>query len=335
MRPAQYEEEEAMPLHAGVDLGGTKIQAVVVNHSGRVKGASRHETPTVGGPKDVIAQMAVTVREAAAEAGIGLDALQSLGIGSPGDVDNRAGTVTSARNLPGWTGSFDVRGALQDELGLSAVLGNDVNVATMAEYQIGAGAEFDSLLGVFWGTGVGGGLVLGGELWVGRASAGELGHMVVKDGGQRCPCGRKGCLEAYAGRGAMEARARKMNEEGDKTELFKIMKKRERTRLTSGVFARALEQNDRMAHALIDRAVDALGAGIASAVNLLDVEAVIIGGGLGLKLGRPYVERIERAMMPHLFSDYRPPAVRLAALGDYGGAIGAALLSQQTTVGAA
>jgi glucokinase len=318
-----------MALHAGVDLGGTKIQAVVVNAGGRVKGAARHETPTVGGPGDVIAQMAQAVREAAAEAGVDPGTLEGLGIGSPGDVDNRAGTVTSARNLPNWTGSVDVRGALTDEFGVPVALGNDVNVATMAEYEIGSGAEFNSLLGVFWGTGVGGGIVLDGELWNGRASAGEIGHIVVKLGGQRCPCGRKGCLEAYAGRGAMEMRARKMLDEGEKTELFKIMKKRGRTRLTSGVFSRALDQGDRVATALIDRAVDALGAGIASAVNLLDVEAVIIGGGLGLKLGQPYVERIERAMMPHLFSDYRPPAVRLAALGDLGGAIGAALHAQQ------
>lgn len=132
-------------------------------------------------------------------------------------------------------------------------------------------------------------------------------------------------MEAYAGRGAMEARARKELAEGTRTELFRIMEKRGRTRLTSGVFARALEHGDQLAVALIDRAIEALGAGIASAVNLLDVEAVIIGGGLGVRLGTPYAERIERAMMPHLFSDYRPPAVRVAALGDLGGAIGAAL----------
>jgi glucokinase len=135
-------------------------------------------------------------------------------------------------------------------------------------------------------------------------------------------------MEAYAGRGAMEARARKELAGGTKTDLFKIMEKRGRVRLTSGVFSRALDQGDSLATALIDRAIEALGAGIASAVNLLDVEAVIIGGGLGVRLGTPYAERIERAMMPHLFSDYRPPAVRVAALGDLGGAIGAALVAR-------
>ena len=104
------------------------------------------------------------------------------------------------------------------------------------------------------------------------------------------------------------------------------MEERGRTRLTSGVWSRALDRDDAMAHRLLERAIRALGAGIASAVNLLDVEAVIIGGGLGLRLGQPYVDRIREAMMPHLFANDRPPAVELAALGDLGGAIGAALL---------
>jgi len=104
------------------------------------------------------------------------------------------------------------------------------------------------------------------------------------------------------------------------------MEQRGRTRLTSGIWARALEQDDKMAIELIDRAVEALGAGVASAVNLLDVEAVIIGGGLGLRMGEPYVKRISKAMKPHLFVDEHPPAIELASLGDLGGALGAALL---------
>ena len=313
-----------MTLHAGVDLGGTKIQAGVVDDAGRVEGEARHPTPTTGGPKHVLKAVSAAVREAA---GGDASALGGVGIASPGDVDDRAGTVTSARNLPGWAKSVDVRTILTDDLEIPVRLGNDVNVATLAEYELGAGAPFNSLVGVFWGTGVGGGIVLDGRLWEGRASAGELGHVVVKVGGARCPCGRQGCLEAYAGRASMEARARKAHEGGQKTDLFRIMRKRGAERLTSGIWARALDAGDPVATAIVDRAIEALGAGIASAVNLLDVEAVVIGGGLGLRLGRTYVERIERAMMRSLFTDYRPPAIRLAALGDLGGAIGAARLA--------
>jgi glucokinase len=216
--------------------------------------------------------------------------------------------------------------ALGERVGANVCLGNDVSVAVDAEYELGAGKGARSLLGVFWGTGVGGGIVLDGKQWVGQGAAGEIGHMVVRKDGAKCPCGRRGCMEAYAGRGAMEAHARHLVDKGEKTVLFKIMEERGRTRLQSGIWARALDRGDKMAIHLVDRAIEALGAGIASAVNLLDVEMVVIGGGLGTRLGEPYVERIAEAMQPHVFFTERPPAVRLAALGDLGGAIGAALL---------
>ena len=133
-------------------------------------------------------------------------------------------------------------------------------------------------------------------------------------------------MEAYAGRAAMEAKARRERENGSDTDLFKIMEKRGRDRLTSSVWERALRHEDALAEKLIGRAVKALGAGIASAVNLLDVEAVIIGGGLGVRLGEPYVERIRKRMGKHLFVADHPPDVHLAELGDFGGAIGASLL---------
>ena len=256
------------------------------------------------------------------------DSLVGVGVGSPGAVNAREGVVESARNLSGWEGAFALGPALESALGTRVALGNDVQVGIEAEFALGAGSEFSSLLGVFWGTGVGGGLVLEGRPWLGRGAAGEIGHMVVERGGARCPCGRLGCMEAYAGRAAMEARARELVEQGEQTDLFAIMEERGRTRLQSGIWARALKRGDPMAVALIDRAIKALGAGIASAVNLLDVEAVVIGGGLGTRLGPPYAERIERAMAPHLFVDERPPAVAVATLGDRGWAIGAALLSE-------
>jgi glucokinase len=150
--------------------------------------------------------------------------------------------------------------------------------------------------------------------------------MVVKLGGRRCPCGRVGCMEAYAGRAALEAQARKEADKGTKTHLFKIMEERGRTRLTSAVWWHALDREDKLATKLIDAAVEALGAGIASASNLLDPDAIVIGGGLGVRFGEPYVQRIRDAMLPHLFEDQNPVPVKLVALGDLGGALGAALL---------
>jgi glucokinase len=141
-------------------------------------------------------------------------------------------------------------------------------------------------------------------------------------------------MEAYAGRASMQARAQQRQEKGEKTDLFKLMKERGRTRLTSAVWAKALERQDKLAVELIDEAVEALGAGIATAQNLLDVEAIVIGGGLGIRLGEPMVQRIRKAMAPHVFNDAHPPDVLVAALGDQGGALGAALLVSRRLEGA-
>ncbi len=316
-----------MALHGGIDLGGTKIQAIVRDSDGgQVLGEARNPTPAEGGSRAVITALVQTLRQAAEQASIAVDSLQGVGVGSPGEVDAAAGTVGKAGNLPGFDEPVPVAATLSEQLGVVVTLGNDVDVATWAEFELGAGRDARSLLGVFWGTGVGGGLVLDGASWHGRGGAGEIGHMVVRRGGARCPCGRRGCMEAYAGRRAMESKARREVEKGAETVLFEIMRERGRDTLGSGVWARALERRDGLSKRLIDRAVKALGAGIASAINLLDLEVVVIGGGLGTRFGQPMAERIAEAMRPHLFNDERPPEVRVAALGDLGGAIGASLL---------
>ncbi len=314
-----------MGSYGGIDLGGTKIQAAIVDEQQRVSGSARRATPTSGGPADVAAEMEGALRDAAKDAGVDAASLAGVGVGSPGTIE--AGNVTSARNLPGWEGTFPLAGTLEGALGCRVEVGNDVQVATDAEFSLGAGRPYGSLLGVFWGTGVGGGVILDEKAWTGRGGAGEIGHVVVKLEGARCTCGRRGCMEAYAGRAAMETHARKLHEKkGRGTDLFKLMHEHDRTRLTSGIWSRALAGGDKLAIHILDRAVRALGAGIASVVNVLDVECVIVGGGLGTRLGEPYVERITAAMRPHLFADARPPDMHLAALGDLGGAIGASLL---------
>jgi glucokinase len=314
-------------VRGGLDLGGTKIQAAVLDDKGEVVGEARHPTPGKGGPPAVVKALANALGEAAEQAGLEPSGLEGVGVGSPGAVDAVAGTVADARNIPEWSDEpYPMAPELAEKVGVRVALGNDVQVAVDAEYKLGAGRGSNSLLGVFWGTGVGGGIILDGKAWLGRGAAAEIGHMVVKNGGARCPCGRLGCMEAYAGRGAMEAKARELHDKGRDTVLFEIMEERGRVRLQSGIWERALKAEDELAIELIDRALEALGAGIASAVNLLDVETVVIGGGLGTRLGEPYVKRIEEQMLPHLFVDDRPPAVRLAALGDLGGATGAALL---------
>jgi glucokinase len=311
---------------AGVDLGGTKIQVVLLRDQ-EVVGQHRVPTPQTGA-SDVIAAIVGTAEQAASDAGIDRADITAVGIGTPGVVDGTTGTVSLAANLVGFTEPVELGPLVSSALGGPPVkVDNDVRVAILGEFERGAGRPYRNLLGVWAGTGVGGGFVLDGQLRHGRGAAGEIGHTVVKRNGRRCNCGRLGCLEAYAGRRSIEAEARRLHEDGKKTVLFEIMEKRGRDRMTSGVIARALDDGDKMAKRLVDDAVWALGVAIANAQNMLDLEAVIVGGGLGDRLGQPFVDRIGAEMETHLFNRESPPALLTTGFGDLSGAVGAAVVA--------
>lgn len=324
---APESESASHPVTAGVDLGGTKIQTVALRDE-QVVGSARMLTPQTGAAGDVIDAIVGTIRASLEAAGVSDADLRGVGIGTPGEVDAKAGAVLLAANVPGFADRVELGPLVSEQLGKVRVrVGNDVSVGVLGEFRRGAGRPFKNLLGVWVGTGVGGGLILDGKLHDGRGAGGEIGHMVVRPGGLRCSCGRRGCLEAYAGRASMERRARALVKRGHKTTLFKIMKKRGRNRLSSGVYARALAKGDRMTKKLIADAAWALGIGVASAQNLVDFEAIIIGGGLGDRLGQPFVDQVVERMTPHLFVSDDPPAVLRTELGDLSGAVGAAVLA--------
>ena len=206
-------------LRGGIDLGGTKIEAIVVDDGQQVCGSARRPTPTTGGPADVAQAMVGAMREAARAAGIETRELPGSGSARPAastparhglerPQPARLGRQIRARRRAGR--------AARHRRSRSATT---CQVATTAEFELGAGKPYQSILGVFWGTGVGGGLILTAAPFHGRGGAGEIGHMVVKRDGRRCPCGNRGCIEAYAGRLAMESRARKLIEEGTRSKL--------------------------------------------------------------------------------------------------------------------
>jgi glucokinase len=312
----------------GIDVGGTKIQSAVVR-SKKVLGGHRLSTPQTGAA-DVAAAIVEAASKALAESGTQVSDLVAVGIGAPGSIDTEAGSVSSSPNLPGFQATEPVElGAMVSKAlgGVSVKLDNDVRVAILGEWKRGAGRGYRNLLGVWVGTGVGGGLVLDGKLYQGEGAAGEIGHTIVKPGGRVCSDGRRGHLEAYAGRGQIEAEARRRVKQGHKTDLFDIMKRKGRTRVSSGVIADALEKNDKMASELVDDAVWALGVGLASVQNLLALEAIVVGGGLGDRLGAMFVERIEREMRPLLFVPNAAPKMLTTEFGDLSGAVGAAVLA--------
>ena len=298
----------------GVDLGGTKILVGVVEH-GHVVATHKASTPTTG-PADVAASIAELIGR--------FDGTpHHIGVGTPGQVDHD-GVVVGAPNLVGWQQPVALRHLLQEATGVTDIaIDNDVNAATWAEHSAGVAQGHEDVLGVFMGTGVGGAVVLDGKLRRGsRGLAGEIGHTVFRPGGRRCGCGHDGHVEAYAGRVGMEAEARRRHEGGEQTALVRIAGE---GRMKSGVFAEALAEGDPVARSLIDEAVEAVGVAIADAVVLLDIDFVVLGGGVAEKLGADLVGRVEQAARDHVFGD---TAVRVvaAALGDHAGVVGAAHL---------
>lgn len=316
----------------GVDLGGTKCQTVAVDRdslgaaaagehvdpAALVLAEDRRPTPGTEGRDGVLATVVDSVLA------IGLDDVAAVGIGVPGPVD-AGGVVLRAPNLAGFESSVAVGEILRERLGVAVAVDNDVNVAVLGEHRIGAARGCRDVLGVWCGTGIGGGLILEGELRRGpHGYAGELGHIVVKLGGRKPPEGIEGSLEAYAGRASMENHARKRMADGHHTRLVKIAEAKGKDHFTSSVFRKAVKEGDHEAVALIDAAVEALGAGVASVVNLLNLERVVLGGGVADSFGEGFVDRVAVAMGPFLIAPESAPDVVAATLGDYGGALGAA-----------
>lgn len=315
-------------VSVGVDLGGTNIMTLVVSDEDEILGQAKLKTPTSGDRGSVMDVMAASIQDALKDADLGMDDVATVGIGTPGVVIN--GTIGGATNVPGWYDRFGLAEVFSDAIDKPVRIANDVTAAAVAEHRVGAGKGTDHLLVVFVGTGVGGGLILNGEPYEGAVGgAGEFGHTIVRQGGAVCPCGRRGCVEAYAGRRAMAQAAERALANGTETVLFEAMKDKGKKRPTSGVFKEALDRGDQLTADLLDDGISALAAGIGSAVNLLDVDAVVIGGGLADKLGEWYLIRLAAAVQPHLF--LQPPRVRIVAatLGDESGAIGAALVGRR------
>lgn len=307
-------------LVAGVDVGGTNIEVGLVDDAHQVHGRAKAPTPTEG-PDAVLDTIAELI------ASLGEDPI-AVGVGIPGVVHE--GQVLTVPNLGNWHEQFDLVTALAGRLDeVPIALGNDANVGLLGEWLDGAAQGSRHVLGLWMGTGVGGGLILDGRPYTGaRGAAGEIGHVVVLAGGALCTCGRRGCAEAYAGRRSMRGTATSMVEAGWETSLFDIMAEEDKPTPTSKVWATALDDGDALATTLFDGAIENLGIAVGSAINLLDLDVVVVGGGLAEKMGQDLADRIGAAARPWML---RPsPELRfvVSSLGDDAGVVGAASLGR-------
>ncbi len=266
----------------GVDIGGTNINVGVVAFAGGPPfNFKTLPTEAQRGAKFVVDRVVKMIEEAIRhvmeEQNCGREAIAGIGIGSPGPLDRKTGTVISTPNL-GWR-NFPLRDLIQNAVGLPASLDNDANAATYGEWWMGAGRGVNSLVGVTLGTGIGGGIVLNGELYHGAAdAAAEIGHMTIDSTGRKCKCGNYGCLEAYASGPAIAARAVEGLESGAGSILLELAG--DVHNVTAETVFEAVVAGDPYATEVINDTAKFLGVGLANVINMLNPEVLVISGGV-------------------------------------------------------
>jgi len=313
----------------GVDLGGTSINVGVLPYEGgQVLGMRSMPTNSDHGAKFVVDRMVEMIRgsmaDASREAGIPEDGIIGIGLGSPGPLDRKTGTVIETPNL-GWR-NFPLRDLISNSIGLPAELDNDANCATIGEWWMGEGKGTSTLVGVTLGTGIGGGIVLDGRVFHGAADvAGEVGHMTIDSTGRKCKCGNYGCLEAYASGPAIAARAIEGLETGE-TSLLPSIVGGDLSRVTAETVYEAIIAGDLYAKEVMRETAKFLGAGLANLINLLNPEMVVISGGVtraGEHLFEPLRAQIRRRAFRHAEESCRIVSTSLSGMA---GVIGAAYM---------
>jgi glucokinase len=320
--------QEVGPPVVGVDLGGTKVLAGVVDSGHRILARAKRATPAAEGGPAILRAIREAIDEALGAAGMSPAEVVGVGIGSPGPLDPETGVILFSANMN--VRNFPLGPALAEALGRPVLVRNDVRVGGYGEFRLGAGRGYRDLLAAFVGTGIGGCVILRGEVVAGATgNAGEVGHILVKSGGPRCGCGRRGCLEALASRTAIARRIFKAIRRGEPTVMAERLHSKA-DRLKSRDLAAAYASGDAVTVREVQRAARFLGLGLASLINVFGPEIVVIGGGVTEALGAPYLDLVRVAAREQILFD---PAGRIriepAALGDDAGILGAALMARE------
>ncbi|HET9200465.1 MAG TPA: ROK family protein [Dehalococcoidia bacterium] len=307
-------------LYGGIDLGGTKIYSVVATADGQVCGEDERPTMVELGVQQSVQRMIDSLSEAARQAGVAVNKLRRVGVAAPGPINLKEGVITAAPNL-GWK-NVPLREMLREKLGIEVLLENDANAAALGEFEYGAARQYETLVYVTISTGIGGGFVLDGKIFSGASgAAGEIGHMTVEPDGPRCFCGSRGCLEMMASGTAIGRTGTLAVEEGRSEGLAKLADTD--GRVGPEEIARAAAEGDPTANEILDEAARYIGIGLGSLINLMNPQAIVVGGGvskIGARVLDPVIAEARRRSFPQSFGDC---TISFAELGERIGALGA------------
>lgn len=312
----------------GVDLGGTKILAGVFNSQLKCLGKVKMSTKPERGPEGVLERVARCVQEAVDECDLQPDSIKAVGIGAPGAIDPEEGRMIFAPNLK-WE-DVPLKKVLEKQLDLPVFAENDCNVCGLGVYETELDPKPRSMVGIFLGTGIGGGIVLDGKPYSGfNRTAGEIGHMVLDVNGPKCGCGNKGCFEALASRTALFRRIQTAVKDGQKTVLTDMLGP-ELTDMRSGDIRKAIRRGDKLVEQIVEEAAEYTGIAVANVINLLNPEVIVLGGGVMDQLADDMMAIIiETAKDYALTGTAKGIEIRASKLGDDAGITGAAVLAKR------
>jgi glucokinase len=324
------ESNEKKECYVGVDLGGTKILAGVFDGQGTCLGKAKVSTKANRGPDVVIERIARCVEDAVDECDMELKQIRAVGVGAPGAVDPEQGRVLFSGNL-GWE-NVPLQKELEKTLDVPVLVENDCNVCTVGIYEVELKEKPRHMIGVFLGTGIGGGLIINGKLYAGfNRTAGEVGHMILEVGGPKCTCGNQGCFEALASRGAIFRKIQTAVKAGQKTALTDMLGG-DLDDLRSGDLLKAIKRGDKFVERVVEEAAEYTGIAVANLINLFNPEVVVLGGGL--------IQALEDEMMAIIVETARDYALTGTAkgieivsskLGDNAGIVGAAVMARMVS----
>lgn len=318
-----------MGYYVGLDLGGTNVKAGVVDDEARVLGKVSKPTQASGGPDAVVRVMAEAAAEAVSQAGLKMDRVDRIGIGSPGPIDFERGIVRATPNMPGWR-DVPLRDRISQHTGRPAVLENDANAAALGEMWAGAGRgrAVTNLVMLTLGTGVGSGIIVDGRIVHGAfAMGGEAGHMLIQPGGRACGCGQRGCLEAYTSASSTARRAVEALKAGESSSLSRDFADRLDTITAKDVFE-AAQSGDPFANRIVDETATYLGIACVSLCRILDPQMIVFAGGMVLA-GNHLFDRVRAAYKANSWTVVESKVELVPALlGNDAGFIGAAAVAK-------